>query len=293
MKPVGTWTGVMVAALLCVPTAVLAAGAPSGALTYAGVVTDETGVALGGQQVKVSVYTSASDDGSAAVCASKPVTTDELGHFVAVLDKCDAAVHNFTELYTEVVVGKSNATTLPRERITPAAYALEADMASGASGALAATLASLTQQIAEFGKKIVGVLTAQDLSPINAALQGLKTEVAGLKAVPKVTAQVVELTWGSGTMVETNAGTLVLDISWWVAPQALYAQLKPEFKLDGQVVGIMNSVDLQVPYGTKMFVQGKVAVAVSAGKHFLEAGGGAWACAAPNGKCPAILYVLP
>lgn len=246
-----------------------AAGAPAGALTYVGTVTDTAGKPLAGTQVKVGVFGSATDDGSPALCSSKAASTDALGHFTAYLDKCDQAVRDNADLWTEVTVGKSNATVLPRQRLTPAAYALEAGSAANASGNLAA-------QLADLAKKVAGVLTGADLAPLTSALNALKGDVAVLKATPKVSAQVVNLQFGTGVMVETQAGTLTAQFSSWVFGEYSPAS-KPQLKIDGQAVGTLT-VGPYLPnttngYYATWWVQGMLVAQVTAGKHFIEVAG--------------------
>jgi hypothetical protein len=264
-----------------------------------GTVTDSSGVPLANQQVKVAVFASATDDGAVALCASKPVVTDKFGQFSAPLPSCDAVIHAQADLWTEVTVGKTGATVLPRQRITPAAYALEAGAAASATGALAATLASFVSQIADLTKKVGDALLPSDVAPMQSEIDALAADVAKLKAAPKAIALEVALTFGSGTMVETPAGTLVGQFSLWLSPQSQYAAIEPVFKIDGQKVGTSYAPEIfgniAYFYSRQVFVN--IAVPIAAGKHFFElnnAKSGSWACAGTvGGICPAVFTVLP
>jgi hypothetical protein len=272
------------------PLSVSAAGAPTAALVYVGTVTDTAGLPLPNQQVKVAVFASATDDGSVAVCASKPVLSDALGNFSAPLDKCDAAVHSAVALWTEVTVGKTGATVLPRQRVTPVAYALEAAAAASASGGLA-------QQIADLVNKVGKSLTDSDLLPVALDVELLKKDVAALKDAPKTQVIEAQLTFGTGSMIDTPAGTLMATFSVWVIPQSQYAQLTPVFKLDGQKVGTTYGVEVQNPgstYPVLVFVN--AVVPVTAGKHFVELNNektGNYTCIYNSKLCPVVFTILP
>ena len=261
-------------------------GVPAAGLRYVGSVTDTAGHTLAGQQVKVSVFPAETDDGSAALCSSKPVNSDSQGSFAALLDKCDSVVHGSPNLWLEITVGQATQVVLPRQKLAAVPYALEAGAASSATGQLAAVLAALTNQLSNFAGQLASAITAADLSPLQQAVDALGTDVATLKNSPKASAQVVELAFGSGTMVETGAGTLVVDVGLWVIPQAT---LKPEFKIDGQSVGTLYAVNMSS--GLMVRVEGKVAAPVTAGKHFLELGGAANCYT--SYKCPVIIQILP
>lgn len=121
-----------------------AAGVPATApvMSYSGTLTDANGAPLtGSKTIQIQLWAVPSG-GTTPVCATTSAALTLLaGSFqIALPDTCVAAVHANAELWAEVSVDGS---ALPRTKIGAVPYALEAGVATSASGALDTRLAAL------------------------------------------------------------------------------------------------------------------------------------------------------
>ena len=119
-----------------------AAGAPTTQpLTYSGTLTDTGGAPItGAKNLQVQIWDAAT---AGNIVCSTPSAMQTLiaGNFAVPLPAtCVTAVHANPELWTEVLVDGSSA---GRSKIGAVPYALEADTASGAAGALATRLGTI------------------------------------------------------------------------------------------------------------------------------------------------------
>lgn len=114
----------------------LAAGIPtSNTLTYSGTLAAADGTPLNGTyQIGVSLWDAASA-GTTSLCSVAPASTVvHAGRFTVALPQlCVDAIHSKSTIAVEVVV---NDTALPRTPLGAAPFAVEADRASAATGAL-------------------------------------------------------------------------------------------------------------------------------------------------------------
>jgi hypothetical protein len=110
-------------------------------LTYSGVLTDTTGTPLtGSKNIQVQIWDAATAGN--IVCATPSAAQTLIaGNFSVVLpDACLTGVHNTANLWTEVLV---DGGSVGRAKIGAVPYAVEADTASNAAGALATKLATI------------------------------------------------------------------------------------------------------------------------------------------------------
>jgi hypothetical protein len=121
-----------------------AAGVPATApvMSYSGTLTDANGTPLTGTKNIQVLLWAVPSGGSAAVCqtTSTPQTLLAGNFQIALPDTCVAAVHANAELWAEVSV---DGAALPRTKIGAVPYALEAGVATSASGALDTRLTAL------------------------------------------------------------------------------------------------------------------------------------------------------
>jgi len=119
-----------------------AAGVPATQpLTYSGVLTDTAGVPLtGSKNLQVQIWDK--DSAGNIICTTgSAAQTLVAGTFAVPLPAaCATAIHANPELWTEVLVDGASA---GRTKIGAVPYALEADTASNAAGALATRLTAL------------------------------------------------------------------------------------------------------------------------------------------------------
>jgi hypothetical protein len=115
-------------------------------MTYRGVLTDLAGVPLiGTKDVQIQFWDQAT--GGAIQCSVGPMPAALAGGaFEIVLpDACTTAVHATPDLWAEVLV---DGDSLNRTKLGVVPYALEADTASNAAGALATQLAGIEGRLA-------------------------------------------------------------------------------------------------------------------------------------------------
>jgi hypothetical protein len=115
-------------------------------LTYRGVLTDIAGAPItGSKNIQVQLWNQAT--GGAVQCSIGPVAVAlSAGAFeVGLPDPCTTAVHATRDLWAEVFVDGSS---LGRTKLGAVPYALEADTASAAAGALATRLAAIEARLA-------------------------------------------------------------------------------------------------------------------------------------------------
>lgn len=115
-------------------------------LTYRGVLTDLAGVPLTGtKNVELQLWDDAT--GGTIQCSIGPTPATLVGGaFEIVLpDACTTAVHATPDLWAEVLV---DGDSLNRTKLGAVPYALEADRASNATGALALQLAGIEGRLA-------------------------------------------------------------------------------------------------------------------------------------------------
>jgi hypothetical protein len=220
---------ILVLAALLFPEVVLAAGAPAAGLVYAGVVTDSAGKPpTAALNVKVLLFASAVDDGSDPLCSSKALqSTAGTGQFTAKLANCDVAIQASPDVWVQVDVAGA---PMPRVKLAPAPYALEAGNAAGASGALAELLAglkagleALTKQVGELAGK-VGDLAA------------VKADVAAVKLAPKLSADQFDVDFGKPAAINFPTGKAIVQIAGMFEGQSLGWPV-PILTVDGQSVG--------------------------------------------------------
>jgi len=115
-------------------------------MTYRGVLTDLAGVPLTGtKNVQIQFWDQAT--AGAIQCSVGPMPATLVGGaFEIVLpEACTTAVHSTTDLWAEVFV---DGASLNRTKLGVVPYALEADRASNAAGALATQLAGIEGRLA-------------------------------------------------------------------------------------------------------------------------------------------------
>jgi hypothetical protein len=112
-----------------------AAGVPAKTpMSYSGVLTDTAGTPLTGSKNIQVVFWDDPTDGTAQCTVSAGSQPLVAGSFrVPLSDGCTNAVHGYAELWVEVVV---DGTSLGRTKLGAVPYALEADTATNAGGAL-------------------------------------------------------------------------------------------------------------------------------------------------------------
>lgn len=133
LGPAGIGALVLIAGPLAVHV-VKADGAPeTGALTYAGVLTDAAGSPLPSpQDIVITVWDSGIAGNETCAGSFPAAVLDDDGRFqVTMPDECAAAVSGNTDLWIEVAVG---ASTLERTKIGAVPYALEATNARSLGG---------------------------------------------------------------------------------------------------------------------------------------------------------------
>lgn len=126
----------------------LATGVPTASpLTFSGLVTDDAGKPYAAA-VPVIVKLYAGQNANTAACTAATTEAEAgTGRFEAVLAAdCAKAVHDSNDLWSELTVG-ANKIVLPRSRVGAVPYALEAQVASGAGGALAAEMAATAKSV--------------------------------------------------------------------------------------------------------------------------------------------------
>ncbi|HMJ57065.1 MAG TPA: hypothetical protein VK540_33580 [Polyangiaceae bacterium] len=116
-------------------------------MTYRGVLTDITGAPLPGSTKNVQLQFWDQATGGAIQCSVGPIAvTLTAGAFeIALSDACTTAVHATKDLWAEVFV---DGGSLNRTKLGAVPYALQADTASNAAGALGAQLAAIEARLA-------------------------------------------------------------------------------------------------------------------------------------------------
>jgi len=110
-------------------------------MTYGGVLTDSSGTPLTGMKTIQLAFWPAATGGTPACTTLASAVSLVAGNFqVALPDSCTAAVHALGDLWVEVLV---DGATLGRTKLGAVPYAVEADSASRAVGALDARIGSL------------------------------------------------------------------------------------------------------------------------------------------------------
>ena len=119
-----------------------AAGVPATQpMTFSGVLTDTAGVALTGtKNLQVQFWDQATAGNIVCTTGSAPQALVAGGFAVALPASCTTVVHTTADLWTELLV---DGASLGRTKLGAVPYALEADTASGAAGALNTRLAAL------------------------------------------------------------------------------------------------------------------------------------------------------
>ena len=176
---VGIWAGYAIAT-----------GAPSQSpLTWSGTVADTAGKPLAAQQdVTVSFYDAAM--AGTLKCKSSTVQTEAgTGRFTVVLPAdCAQAVHDTADLWSETKIG---ATLLPRVHVGAVPYALEADTASNAGGALKQAMDGVKADVDKLKSNPTGpwLVDAADIS--NPMALRLQTTVNGKVTQSGTTADMI------------------------------------------------------------------------------------------------------
>jgi hypothetical protein len=119
-----------------------AAGVPASmAMTYSGVLTDAGGTPLTGSKMVLFQLYDVATGGTAQCTVGPTALTLSAGAFQLPLpDTCASAVHSMPNLWAEVFVDNQ---TFGRSKLGAVPYALEADSASNAVGALAQAVAKI------------------------------------------------------------------------------------------------------------------------------------------------------
>jgi hypothetical protein len=127
----------------------LAVGIPAqAALSYSGLLQDADGQPLSGEHVIELELWNVANGAGEALCSTAGVSTAlSNGRFsVPLPEECAATVQTHADLWFEVIV---DGTALGRNKIGAVPYAVEANRASVAGGALEASLAALEARLAD------------------------------------------------------------------------------------------------------------------------------------------------
>lgn len=132
---------------------VRAAGIPAkGALSYSGTLTDQTGAPLTGKKnLQLMVWNQPT--GGTLLCQVTPTSVDLVaGRFKITLpDDCVAVARANPDIWTEVLV---NSVSLGRKKIGAVPFAVEADRASVATGALRTELSAIDERLKQAEQRI-------------------------------------------------------------------------------------------------------------------------------------------
>ena len=120
----------------------VAAGIPAAqTLTYSGVLTDTAGNPVASpQNIQVQLYDAATAGNLLCMVGQTGVVLTAGAFQIALPDTCTAAVHASPNVWVDVLVGGAS---VGRSKLGAVPYAVEADTASNAAGALATKLATI------------------------------------------------------------------------------------------------------------------------------------------------------
>jgi len=161
--------------------AVTADGIPQDSpLTYAGTLTEAGAPITGQRSISVALWrnaTAQAAESPACVTGPAPVTV-QAGRFrVPLAGACKAAINAERDLWVEVVVASSS---LGRQKLGAVPYAVEAERASAASGALADSVTQLTQRLAALEQQMAEArLKTLETSALQASSISLNATEAG------------------------------------------------------------------------------------------------------------------
>lgn len=152
MKTGWAWTSGLAAAMACgvlgyTAGRARAAGIPAmQPMTYRGVLTDAAGTVLTGtKNVQLQLWTQATGGTTPCSYGPTPVTLAAGAFDLALPDACTTAVHANPDLWIEVFV---DGNTLGRTKLGAVPFAVEADTASNAAGALSTRLGAIEGRLA-------------------------------------------------------------------------------------------------------------------------------------------------